>query len=225
MVRATQEASSLAERLQTVEAQIEERSRAIEQLKDDARTWEALAIEAEIAAPPHEERELEQEALEALRSTATEDAAARSTAERERDALAAELEFARAEHAKEVADVRAGELGHARHELVAEQRGLILDERASFEQRLEAMAKRHDHLERALFGKLTVKLDVLTKPRKEVASCTPNFHVTQTRLPDNGRDRVELDESRLDFVVLGERAKGIDTIAHTFDVVLPHQRK
>ena len=86
VVRATQEASSLSERLQTVEAQIEERSRVIEQLKEDAQTWEARATAAEAAAPPHEERELEQEALEALRSTATEDAQARLMAERERDA-------------------------------------------------------------------------------------------------------------------------------------------
>ena len=106
VVRATQEASSLSERLQTVEAQIEERSRVIEQLKEDAQTWEARATAAEAAAPPHEERELEQEALEALRSTATEDAQARLMAERERDALVEELELVRAAHATEVADVR-----------------------------------------------------------------------------------------------------------------------
>ena len=34
-------------------------------------------------------------------------------------------------------------------ELMKEQRELILDERAEFENRLASMAKRHDHLERA----------------------------------------------------------------------------
>ena len=36
-----------------------------------------------------------------------------------------------------------------RQELIKEQKALILDERAEFEKRLESMARRHDHLERA----------------------------------------------------------------------------
>jgi len=47
-------------------------------------------------------------------------------------------------------ETNADELGKkTRSELMAEQRMLILDERAEFEERLGKMAQRHDHLERA----------------------------------------------------------------------------
>ena len=105
MKKATREASLLSERLQTVEAQIEERSRIIEQLRADAATWEQRALDAE-ASSAHEERELEQEALEALRSTANEDAAARLAAEAERDSLREELASMRASHAGALQDLR-----------------------------------------------------------------------------------------------------------------------
>ena len=106
MKKATKEASLLSERLQTVEAQIEERSRVIEQLKNDASHVGATGSGCRGAASAHEERELEQEALEALRSTATEDAAARLAAEAERDALREELASMREAHDNALNDLR-----------------------------------------------------------------------------------------------------------------------
>ena len=105
MKKATKEASLLSERLQTVEAQIEERSRIIEQLRADAATWERRALDAE-AASANSDRELEQEALEALRSTANEDAAARLAAEAERDSLREELASIRQAHEGALQDLR-----------------------------------------------------------------------------------------------------------------------
>ena len=106
-----------------------------------------------------EEEENKRIALDAARRDADREAAARKE---EDDAAMRKLAEQMAEQRQNMkvtkkkgegvkkVETNADELGKkTRSELMAEQRMLILDERAEFEERLGKMAQRHDHLERA----------------------------------------------------------------------------
>ena len=130
-----------AERVSTEEQLEKRRAKAMKLREEAADEKERLALDAAARAKEKIEKERQAEEEEQTRKMAEQMAKQRASMK--------VVKTKKDEDGKKIETTVDGLAKKTRQELIKEQRELMIDERVSFEERLLAMAHRHDHIERA----------------------------------------------------------------------------